>query len=256
MKKITFRVILTAALAVFLGIGAYAGAGEKGHGHWSYEGEAGPNRWGELSPEFAVCSEGKNQSPVDIRGGAKGELKDLEFKYSDNPELDIENNGHTIKVDYREGSKVVVNGAEYGLVQFHFHSPSEHTLDGKYYDMELHLVHKNKEGKLAVVGVFMKKGEANAALDRILDNMPKKAGEKADVKAAFNASTLLPADRSAYYTYPGSLTTPPCTEGVTWLVLKNPIQLSDKQLAAYRKIMDNTNRPLQPLNERRILMKN
>ncbi|MBI5560006.1 MAG: carbonic anhydrase family protein [Deltaproteobacteria bacterium] len=228
-----------------------AGEGKKEHaGHWGYEGEAGPNRWGELSPEFAVCSEGRTQSPIDITTGTEKDLKDLEFKYNKNSSLDIVNNGHTVMVNYEGGSALVVDGDEYGLVQFHFHSPSEHTVNGNYYDMEMHLVHKNKEGKLAVVGVFMKKGGQNTALDGIWANLPKEEGKKT-AGVPFNAADLLPQNK-AYFRYPGSLTTPPCSEGVTWLVLKNTVEVSAEQIEAFRKIMDNNNRPVQPLNEREV----
>jgi len=246
-----------ALLAFFTGVStiSLAGEGKKGHAHiWSYEGETGPNRWGELSPEFTLCSEGKTQSPIDITGGAKGDIKDLVFRYSENPQIEIVNNGHTIQINYGEGSAVTVNGEEYELKQFHFHTPSEHTLKGNYRDMELHLVHKNKEGKLAVVGVFIKKGGNNKALDKFWANMPKEADTKTEVRASFNAAELLPADKG-YYRYAGSLTTPPCSESVVWLVLKDPIEVSGAQIEAFRKIFDNNNRPVQPINEREVIIK-
>lgn len=251
-KRNLFFPVMLAALLVFpLGI---ASAGEKGgHGHWSYEGGAGPNHWGELSPEFIPCSEGMEQSPIDMTGGTKKDLKDLEFRYNKNTSLEIVNNGHTIMVNETAESTLVVDGEEYKLVQFHFHSPSEHTASGSYYDMEMHLVHKNNAGKLAVVGVFMKKGEANRALEGVWASLPEKEG-KQTINVSFNAADFLPSGR-AYFKYPGSLTTPPCSESVTWLVLKDPLQVSEAQIEAFREIMDNNNRPIQPLNQREVLSK-
>lgn len=247
------RSILAIALSLGLGFGAFttiASASETAHPHWSYEGEGGPQNWGHISEDYAACSNGKHQSPIDIKGASDEDLADIEFNYKPS-KLNIVNNGHTIQVNYDKGSSIKVNGVEYQLVQFHLHDPSEHTVNGKPFDVELHLVHKNDKGELAVVGVLIEKGKENAAYKKIWANLPKKANEKKEVATEINASDLLPKNR-VYYTYPGSLTTPPCTESVTWLVLKSPTQLSAKQINTFRALYKGNNRPVQPVNDRQI----
>lgn len=245
---------MAVAFAAALGLGTfgYSIAGDKGgHGpHWAYEGEHGPAHWGHMSKDFAACSEGKQQSPIDITAAQKEDLKDVEFSYKPSA-LNIINNGHTVQVNYDQGSSIKVNGVDYQLAQFHFHTPSEHTLGGKSFGMELHLVHKNDKGELAVVGVLLEEGKENAAFKTIWQNLPKKADEKKSVKANVNADELLPKTRS-YFTYGGSLTTPPCSEGVTWIVLKTPVQMSKKQLQSIETIMHHNNRPVQPLHDRKL----
>ncbi|MFQ5353564.1 MAG: carbonic anhydrase [Thermodesulfobacteriota bacterium] len=222
----------------------------KAEHHWGYEGHTGPEHWGELKPEFKACSEGKSQSPIDITGDFKASKAKLELHYSPT-KINVLNNGHTIKVSYDAGSYVSVNGERYNLVQFHFHGPSEHTVNGEHFPMEMHLVHQSKKGGYAVVGVLIANGAENKALAGLWSHMPEKVGQKKRLKKTVNAKALLPKDKS-YYTYSGSFTTPPCTEGVKWLVMKNPIELSANQLKAFGKIMPRDNRPVQPLNGRAI----
>src|SRR5215467_3822113 len=203
--------------------------------HWSYGGVEGPDEWGKIDPRFAACSNGKAQSPIDIRGAKKTDLPPLTFEYNPAP-LHVIDNGHTIQVNYPAGSSLKVAQKTYELKQFHFHHPSEDHASGHTYDMEVHLVHADSEGKLAVVAVFFKKKDANKLLDSVWQNLPTEKGTVVDVpNVTLNANELLPADHG-YYIYVGSLTTPPCSEGVTWYVMKNPITLSKAQLAVFAKL--------------------
>ncbi len=218
---------------------------------WSYSGKGGPSHWGSLKAEYTACGKGKRQSPIDISNASKAELGQLHFKYRKSLSLTILNNGHVIQINQRKGSVLHLDGTEYGLLQIHFHSPSEHTIDNKSYPMEAHFVHSDKDGNLAVVGVMISVGSHNAALDTIWPVLPKtKSKEKLNIK--YEIAKLLPADKS-YYRYAGSLTTPPCTESVTWLVLKDSIEISKDQLKSYRNIFHKTNRPIQKRNNRLIL---
>lgn len=251
-KRVTRYSLFGVLFAVAVSLTAFgpAVASESSHPHWAYEGEHGPAHWGDMSKEFEACSKGKNQSPVDIAGAEEADLKDIEFSYKPS-KLNVLNNGHTVQVNYDKGSSIKVDGVEYQLVQFHFHDPSEHTIGGKSFPTELHLVHKNGKGELAVVGVVIEKGAQNPAYKEIWANLPKKADEKKEVNVAINADDLLPKTRT-YYTYTGSLTTPPCTENVKWLVLKTPIQMSETQIDQFNGVIKGNNRPVQPINTRKI----
>ena len=220
--------------------------------HWSYEGEAGPDHWGDLAADYATCSTGTHQSPVDILAPESQALTDIQFNYNPSA-LTIKNNGHTIQVDYAEGSSITVDGTTYNLLQFHFHHPSEHTVDGVVYPMEMHLVHADADGNLAVIGVLIKEGvKANAAFAPVWANLPAEEVEPTLIDGAtVNAADLLPADRT-YDTYSGSLTTPPCSENVKWLVLTTPVELSVEQITAFSDIFEHNARPVQPLNDRSI----
>jgi carbonic anhydrase len=227
-----------------------AAAEKSAAGHeWSYEGEHGPAHWGDVETDYAVCKTGRNQSPIDITGAVKADLPPIQFDYKAAP-LRIINNGHSIQVNYPEGSFIIVDGIQYQLVQFHFHHPSEEKIKGKSFDMVVHLVHKNAEGNLAVVAVLMRKGQANALLKTLWEHLPKAEGkEVASADVTINPMELLPAQRG-YYTYTGSLTTPPCTEGVKWLVLKTPVEISDVQIDRFAHIYKHNARPVQPLDGR------
>jgi carbonic anhydrase len=221
--------------------------------HWGYDGEVGPEYWGSLSPEYAACSEGKEQSPVDIPATAPVNPPGLSFNYQPST-LNIVNNGHSIQVDYDAGSSLAIGGAVYPLVQFHLHSLSEHTLSGAHSAMELHLVHKDADGRTAVVGVMITDGAANPAYEAVLAHMPAEEGEPETISGVtVNAGELLPSEQS-YYRYNGSLTTPPCTEGVTWFFMAGPVELSPEQIAAFQSLYDHNYRPVQPLNERTFLL--
>ncbi len=225
----------------------YAGGHGKGV-HWGYEGNIGPAHWGDLSHDFRLCKEGKSQSPVDIRDTIKADLKEIEFHYSDTP-LRIINNGHAIQVNYNKGSYIIVNGKRFDLLQFHFHHPSENTVNGKPYDMEAHLVHKSNDGQLAVVAVFMKKGKSSPFIQTIWNHIPEEQGHEQAYNIKINVYDFLPKDKS-YYAFEGSLTTPPCSEGVQWLVLKNPVEVSADQIKKFSSYYKMNARPTQPLNGR------
>ncbi len=217
--------------------------------HWTYEGEEGPNHWAELG--YADCA-GKEQSPIDIPYKAPLHVNDISFNY--NPSvLEISNNGHTIKVADENNSVIVVEGNTYRLQQYHLHAPSEHMLNGTYYDMELHLVHQSDVGKYAVVGIMIKSGSENNAYAPIWEHMPTKIGQQENISSVkIDANDLLPKSLS-YYRYNGSFTTPPCTESVNWFVLSTPVELSKAQVDAFQKIYSNNNRPIQQLNQRNFI---
>jgi carbonic anhydrase len=222
--------------------------------HWGYEGEAGPEHWGSLDPSFAACGEGKSQSPVDIvhADATPQDLPNIAFHYQPTA-VKIINNGHSIQVNYDPGSYIEVEGTRYDLLQFHFHAPSEHAFDGQLLDMEMHLVHKSAEDKLAVVGVMLKGGAENAAYQPVWDNLPAEEGPEQVIDLQVNAADLLPAEQLTYR-YSGSLTTPPCSEEVSWFMMTTPVELSAEQIAAFEAIYKGNNRPVQPLNEREILV--
>jgi carbonic anhydrase len=222
--------------------------------HWTYEGEAGPEHWAELSPKFEKCGTGTRQTPIDLASSevVPMGLEDVEFQYG-TVEATVLNNGHTVQVNVPEGNFIVLDGVTYGLAQFHFHSPSEHTIDGASYPLELHLVHKDETGNLAVVGVMLEKGEKNRVLAQVWGkSLPKSQGKEIALKAPIDLNGLLPADRSAYR-YLGSLTTPPCSEGVKWIVMKSSVTMTTKQIAAFKKLFPMNARPLQPINARSIV---
>jgi carbonic anhydrase len=221
--------------------------------HWSYCGVEGPDDWGKIDHSYAVCSSGKAQSPIDIRGARKTDLPALRFDYNSVP-LNVVDNGHTIQVNYPAGSSLTVGQKTYQLKQFHFHHPSEDHANGHTYDMEVHLVHEGSDAKLAVVAIFLKKRDANQLIDSIWQNLPTEKGTPVDVPGiTLNAKDLLPSDHG-YYTYVGSLTTPPCSEGVTWYVMKHPVTLSGAQLALFAKLYPRDARPIQSINHREILV--
>jgi carbonic anhydrase len=227
--------------------------GDEGHPHWQYgKGHEGPTHWAELSPEYAACGPGKHhhQSPIDIRGAAKADLPALQVAYQA-AATNVVNNGHTIQVNVPPGSTVTVGDHRYELQQFHFHAPSEEAVSGKHAALVAHLVHKDADGKLAVVAVLFDVGAASAALVPVFAAMPAKVGEEAPLGQGVDPAALLPA-KQGYYEYEGSLTTPPCSEGVRWFVLKQHATLSQEQLQAFKKLYPHNARPLQPLNGRTI----
>lgn len=219
--------------------------------HWEYKGSAGPEHWSDLSPSFAVCSAGKTQSPIDI-DAPNNNAKLLPIRLTYKPtEVSIQNNGHTIQVDFPIGNYMELEGERFDLVQFHFHAPSEHKVAGIPYDFELHLVHKNAEGRLAVVGVLFEEGGAQKALEPILASMPREKAVSPD-RLTVDVNNLLPKKRT-YYTYAGSLTTPPCSEGVRWLVLSQPNEVSAKQVDSFVANVSFNARPVQPIKSRTVM---
>lgn len=220
---------------------------------WDYSGARGPDHWGVLDPAYALCHTGKEQSPIDIRATMKSDLPALRFDYGSNPLEGLTDNGKTIRVNYhppRNADFLIVGGDRYRLTQFHFHRPAEELVNGKQYDMVLHLMHETSDGRAAGVAVFLTKGKANATVQRLWDHMPKVVGTEESVLGVdIDPAAMLPRDLG-YYMYAGSLTAPPCTEGVTWFVLKTPVEISAAQIAAFAKRYPHDVRPVQPLNGR------
>jgi carbonic anhydrase len=243
------RHIVSLCVIAALTVGSAAQAAEGAH--WTYKGHGGPPEWGSMDAAFASCKLGKLQSPIDIVGAKPAKLPPIMFNYKPSA-LNIVDNGHTIQVNYAPGSFIVVGGMRYELVQFHFHHPSEEKINGKAHEMVAHLVHKNAEGKLAVVAVLIDKGGASELIATLWKNIPaEKDKESTAAGTTIEAAKLLPDNRD-YYTFQGSLTTPPCSEGVTWFVLKTPVRIADAEIAAFAKIYPLNARPVQPLNGRTI----
>ncbi|HEY7518029.1 MAG TPA: carbonic anhydrase family protein [Methylomirabilota bacterium] len=242
----------TAIVTLSMGL-ALAGPALAQPHHFSYSGATAPPKWGVLNPEWRVCAEGKNQSPIDLRGFIDAKAPPLQLKYT-TLGVSIINNGHAVQVDYAKGSQLSHDGTTFELKQFHFHAPSEHTLNGKSFPMEMHLVHADRDGNLAVVGVLMSEASAdNPVIAKLWAQMPAKAGDQRKLDTKINAADLLPKS-AAYYRYNGSLTTPPCSEGVRWYVMKQPVTVSKAQVEAFRKAVGfANNRPLQPINARVVL---
>ena len=241
-------------LLLIAGILIPAGARGQWKTPWSYTGTTGAEHWGDLDPEYAACKTGREQSPIDIRSAEKADLPVLRFEYRSAPLRYLINNGYTIRVNYHDapgqGSFLMVGDKRYHLTQLHFHRPSEEYVHGKPYDMVAHFMHAAGDGTLAGVAVLLRAGGANATVQQIWDHMPRTKGNEQSIDGVeVNPSGLLPRDLS-YYTYAGSLTAPPCTEGVTWFVLKTPVDLSAAQIRAFAELYPHDVRPLQPLNGR------
>jgi len=244
MKKILLSLILLFMIS---------GCSDHGHKHWGYEGETGPEHWGELKSDYEMCSEGKMQTPINIVPTKDVDLDPLIFRYNTSS-LNVIDNGHSVQVNVMPGSTLKFEGKTYELKQFHFHTPSENHINGRSFPLEAHFVHQAKDGSLAVVAVMFTYGKYNPVLAKIWAEFPKmEEGKKLglylsdkDIKA------LLPRYKS-YYEFMGSLTTPPCSEGVKWIVFKNTLQVSRKQLAEFYNLLGHSNnRPIQPTNGREI----
>ena len=219
------------------------GDGHAGAAHWAYGGEGGPAEWARMKPEFATCATGQRQSPIDIRDGIRVDLEPITFDYRP-AGFNVVDNGHTVQVNLGVGSAIVVNQRRYELVQFHFPRPSEERINGRQYDMVAHLVHKDPDGRLAVVAVLIERGGAHPVVQQVWNSLPLEQQEPMIGPTPLNPALLLPEDRR-YFTYMGSLTTPPCSEGVLWLVLKQPVSLSDQQIAVFARLYPMNARPLQ-----------
>lgn len=220
--------------------------------HWSYEGVAGPAKWGDLDAANKACSIGSQQSPIDIGPTVKSQLPALKLAWGKTADT-ILNNGHTIQLNFAEGSTLKLGDTAYKLLQVHFHRPSEHMIGGKNFPMEAHFVHRAESGALAVVGVLLAEGKPNAAFGKIVATMPAKEGPAVKADAAINPNALLPAKLS-YYRYEGSLTMPPCSEVVDWLLLTTPMQVSASDVASFAKLYPMNARPAQKDNRRFVLV--
>jgi carbonic anhydrase len=217
---------------------------------WSYGGDSGPSHWAGLSEEYALAKTGKHQSPINLTGAKTTTLPSIDFDYRAS-KIDLVYNGHTVEEVEDKASSIGVDGKTFVLQQFHFHAPSEHTIDGKHSDMEMHLVHKGADGSVAVIGVMINVGSDNPAFDAVWDYLPSAANRERKESVSVDAATLLPQKRG-YYRYTGSFTTPPCTEEVLWMVMADPIELSKTQIDRFRMIINDNNRPVQILNNRQI----
>ena len=211
--------------------------------HWAYTGETGPSVWGGLKPEFASCAVGSRQSPIDIRGGIAVDLEPVQFDYQASG-FNVVDNGHTVQVNMGSGNTIQVGGRRYELLQFHFHRPSEERINGRQYDMDVHLVHKDPEGRLAVVAVLLERGAAQSVVQTVWNNLPLEKGEEQPASTVIDLNHLLPPDRG-YYTYMGSLTTPPCSEGVLWLVMRQPVTVAQGQIDIFSRLYPMNARPVQ-----------
>lgn len=241
MKKSLVAMTLLASTSAYSATGA----------HWGYSGHEGPENWASLSADNYACN-GKNQSPVNLTGFVESELQPIAFDYKAGGK-EVLNNGHTVQVNYHKGSSIKVDGIEFNLLQFHFHAPSENHIDGKSYPLEAHLVHADKDGNLAVVAVMFEEGKQNEGLKQAWSKMPQHSGDKYELSADVNVKDILPENRD-YYRFNGSLTTPPCSEGVRWLVLKQAVTASKAQIKSFKHALhEPNNRPLQAANARIIL---
>jgi carbonic anhydrase len=221
--------------------------------HWGYTGHEGPEHWGEMDEKYKMCGLGQNQSPINVTSSLDATLEDIGFHYTTAPET-ILNNGHTVQVNVQKGSFIAIEGTQYNLLQYHFHTPSENHINAKSFPLEAHFVHADNTGHLAVVGVMFEEGKANEQLAQLWAKMPMHANEKnALSNVATNLNALLPENKH-YYRFNGSLTTPPCSEGVKWMVLDTPLTISKEQVATFsHAVHGHNNRPLQPLNARIIV---
>ena len=218
--------------------------------HWSYHGDNGPQRWGSLRVAYAACRDGKNQSPVDLVGAVPSSLDALRLSYRP-VHASVTNNGYTVKLELADAGKLTVADKSYKLLQLHYHCPGEHRVEGKSYLLEIHFVHEATDGSLAVIGLLFEAGESSPALQQIAKHLPEEPGDHSAIES-FNPIDLFPNELD-YRHYSGSLTTPPCSESVSWLVLMQTQGIGAKELAAFRSRHNGNNRPIQPLNGRRIL---
>ena len=210
---------------------------------WSYGGMSGPQAWGRLKPEYSACAVGQRQSPIDIRDGLALDLDPVKFDYQPG-NFAIVDTGHTIQVNVAPGNAIEVGGRRYALQQFHFHRPSEERINGRQFEMDVHLVHQDAEGRLAVVAVLLERGAAQPLLQTLWKHLPLEQQEEVAVPTAIDLNQLLPSDRR-YYTYMGSLTTPPCSEGVLWLVMQQPLTVSARQIDIFSRLYPMNARPMQ-----------
>lgn len=240
----------TFGLTLALNGACSAQADEPGHAHWAYRGPHDAAHWAEIDPDFKGCKTGHQQSPIDIRHAIQTDLPPLEWDYRASPAT-VVNNGHTLQVNLVQAGALLLDGQRFELQQFHFHTPSEERVNGRSHPLEAHLVHRNAEGELAVLAVFIDQGPANTTLQSVFKHLPPKAGEAQPLATPLQVSDWLPTSRR-YYRYRGSLTTPPCSEGVRWQVLQQPITASAQQIRAFQRLYPYNARPVQPLHGRKV----
>jgi carbonic anhydrase len=235
-------------------LAAKTAASHGSEAHWDYTGSAGPQTWGGLKPEFSLCSVGQRQSPIDIRGGLSVDLEPVRFDYQSS-RFSVIDNGHTVQANLAPGNAIEIGGNRFELQQFHFHRPSEERIDGRQFEMSVHLVHKDTMGKLAVVTLLLEKGPAQPAVQKVWNNLPLEKNQDVPARVALDLNELLPTDQR-YYTYMGSLTTPPCTEGVQWVVMRQPVTVAPEQIELFARIYPMNARPVQQAAGRRIMQSN
>ncbi|MEM8515784.1 carbonic anhydrase [Janthinobacterium sp. CAN_S7] len=216
--------------------------------HWSYEGDSGPENWGKINVDWARCGNGSRQSPIDIRDGMKVELEQISFDYHPSS-FNVVDNGHTVQVGVSGGNYITVQNRMFELQQFHFHRPSEERINGKAFEMVVHLVHRDAEGRLAVLALLLERGAPQATIQTVWNNLPLEKFQTMQPTILLDPAEMLPTRRD-YYTYMGSLTSPPCSEGVLWLVMKQPVQASPAQMALFSRLYPLNARPIQPANGR------
>lgn len=242
--------VVGAPLLLVIALGATAQHGSTPH--WTYDGKEGPPHWSSLDSAFKTCGVGTHQSPIDVRGAVAADLPAIGFHYKPS-RLEIVDNGHTIQVTYAPGSSVTIGNETYQLKQFHFHHPAEERVSGKLYPLVAHLVHSNADGHVAVIAVLFTTGRPNESIANVWRHLPAQGNEVSADSITIDATGLLPKSHG-YFTFTGSLTTPPCTEGVTWFVLKTHVQASKEQIATFAERYPHNARPLQPLHGRSIKM--
>ncbi|MBW4647461.1 MAG: carbonic anhydrase [Kastovskya adunca ATA6-11-RM4] len=254
-RRTMLKLLATSGAGTVLGLGATSlrsAIAQEGGIEWGYIGAEGPENWSSLSSTYSACRAGLQQSPINLQGAIEAELPDVEISYNSVP-LKIINNGQTIQVNTVPGNRLIINGEEYELLQFHFHHPSEHTVEGEAYPMEAHFVHQNRKGELAVLGVLLKEGAENQALMPVWAAIPQqKSPEKSISGTQIDLAQMLPVERDSFR-YFGSLTTPPCSEIVRWIVLEQPVEVSTAQIEKFSKLFPLNARPIQPLNRRYLL---
>jgi carbonic anhydrase len=251
--------LLLSALAMAALTAAFVDPPEESHAspapaqpvRWSYEGEGGPQHWASLSADNQPCSAGAQQSPIDLAGALPASIAGPVVQWTPASGAMVANTGHTIQVDMPGGGRVAVDGNDYVLQNFDFHHPSEHTIDGKRFPLEAQFVHASADGDFTIVSVLFLEGAHNPNLDAIWATAP---GRQAKAAVAFqvDANAFMPAQAAAFR-YEGSLTTPPCSESVHWMVMATPVTASASQIAAFGALFPNNARPVQPLNRRYVL---
>lgn len=254
-RRKLLQLFVASGVSAVLGTGASSlkkAIADEGVSHWGYVGEGAPEQWGNLSSTYSACRAGLRQSPIDLNTMVKAELAAIEMRYQPIP-LTILNNGHTIQVNVAPGNQIQLDGEDFDLLQFHFHHPSEHSVEGKAFPMEVHFVHANAKGELAVLGLFLQEGKENTTLNSIWEAMPHQAADAATIPdVQLDIAGMFPRDRTLFR-YFGSLTTPPCSEIVKWMLFQEPIEVSPAQIAQFRDIFPLNARPVQPLNQRFVL---
>lgn len=246
-------IFATTIIITVISSNQYRSLAETDETHWEYGGASNASKWGELSPEFESCEIGRDQSPINLDDPDSyqpEELAEIQFNYQPST-VEVINNSHTVVVNYEPGSTININNEEYELIQFHFHTPSEHTINNEASAMEVHFVHQNEAGKLAVVGVMMNSGAENPLISSIWDVIPDGSKAVDSQSMSLNAADLLPNNKN-YFSYEGSLTTPPCSEGVSWNVLLEPIEVSLEQIETFSSLHPYNARPIQPTNGRSV----